>query len=115
MKLTYLMDALEIEFYLFTGTNLQGILGLFIGLLIFSLLLLLLKYEKNTEPYADTSDLTDVGDADDAKINLSRSYLEMGQKMKANELLEEVLSQKDLPEIKRINAENLLKKSLNAQ
>ena len=39
----------------------------------------------------------------------------MGQKMKANELLKEVLSQKDLPEIKRINAENLLKKSLNAQ
>ena len=114
MELTYFMDVLEIEFYLLTGINLQGIVGLFIGLMVFTLLLLAIRYEKrNTELNSDTSVLTDVGDSDDAKINLSRSFLEMGQKKKANELLEAVLSQKGLSEEKRINAESLLRKSLN--
>ena len=41
--------------------------------------------------FTNTDNFDDVGDPDEARINLSRSLFEMGQTAKAQELLQEVL------------------------
>jgi len=111
MEFQYILDSLEIEFYLVTGIQLANLLGLFVGLGLFCLLLFLIGYEKQTAPLnPDLSSLGDVGDPDDVKINLSRSLLEMDQKAKAKELLEQVLSNPNLLNEKKVIAEGLLKK-----
>lgn len=111
MQFQYLIDEVAIEFYLLTGINLNGILGLFLGLGLFSFLMFLIKYKKKTliiNP--DVSNLSDVGDPDYAKINLSRSLIEMDQKEKAQEILLDLLLNKTLSEEKKKSAESLLNK-----
>ena len=44
-----LLLNLETEFYLFTGIDLEGISGLFLGLTIFCLFLFIFRFEKKRE------------------------------------------------------------------
>ena len=105
-----LLLSLETEFYLFTGTDLEGISGLFIGLLIFCLFLFIIRFEKKREILIDDIDLSnEIGNEKLAKINLSRSLIEMDQKDEAIRLLQEVLKDTPSPEEKR-NADQLLSK-----
>lgn len=105
-----LLLNLETEFYLFTGIDLEGISGLFIGLLIFCLLLFIIRFEKKREILIHDVDLSnEIGNEKLAKINLSRSLIEMDQKDEAIRLLQEVLEDTPSPEEKR-NADQLLSK-----
>ena len=105
-----LLLSLETEFYLFTGTDLEGISGLFIGLLIFCLFLFIIRFENKREILIDDIDLSnEIGNEKLAKINLSRSLIEMDQKDEAIRLLQEVLKDTPSPEEKR-NADQLLSK-----
>ena len=105
-----LLLSLETEFYLFTGIDLEGISGLFIGLLIFCLFLFIIRFEKKREILIHDVDLSnEIGNEKLAKINLSRSLIEMDQQDEAIRLLQEVLEDKPSPEEKRI-ADQLLSK-----
>ena len=105
-----LLLNLETEFYLFTGIDLEGISGLFIGLLIFCLFLFIIRFEKQREILIHDVDLSnEIGNEKLAKINLSRSLIEMDQKDEAKRLLQEVLEDTPSPEEKR-NADQLLSK-----
>ena len=105
-----LLLNLETEFYLFTGIDLEGISGLFLGLTIFCLFLFIFQFEKKREILIHDIDLSnEIGNEKLAKINLSRSLIEMDQKDEAIRLLQEVLEDTPSPEEKR-NADQLLSK-----
>ena len=105
-----LLLNLETEFYLFTGIDLEGISGLFLGLTIFCLFLSIIRFEKKREILVHDVDLSnEIGNEKLAKINLSRSLIEMDQKDEAIRLLQEVLEDTPSPEEKRI-ADQLLSK-----
>ena len=105
-----LLLNLETEFYLFTGIDLEGISGLFLGLTIFCLFLSIIRFEKKREILIHDIDLSnEIGNEKLAKINLSRSLIEMDQKDEAIRLLQEVLEDTPSPEEKRI-ADQLLSK-----
>jgi hypothetical protein len=104
------LNILEREFLLLTGVSFPGFLGLLSGSALFSLLLLLLRYEKKTPLETNTDNFDDVGDPDEARINLSRSLFEMGQTAKAQALLQEVLSEENLSEENHMVIQSLLKK-----
>ena len=105
-----LLLNLETEFYLFTGIDLEGISGLFLGLTIFCLFLSIIRFEKKREILVHDVDLSnEIGNEKLAKINLSRSLIEMDQKDEAIRLLQEVLEDTPSPEEKR-NADQLLSK-----
>ena len=87
MDFYVLLNTLEREFLLLTGLSFPRLLGLLLGSTLFSLILLLLRYEKKLPLDTDISNFNDVGDPDEARINLSRSLFEMGQTAKAQELL----------------------------
>ena len=108
------LNILEREFLLLTGVSFPGFLGLLSGSALFSLLLLLLRYEKKTPLETNTDNFDDVGDPDEARINLSRSLFEMGQTAKAQELLQEVLSEENLSEENQMVIQSLLKKFSHA-
>ena len=114
MDFYVLLNTLEKEFLLLTGVSITGLLGLLLGSTLFSLILLLLRYEKKLPLDTDIGNFNDVGDPDEARINLSRSLFEMGQTAKAQELLEEVLSNKNLSEENRLIIQSLLKKFSHA-
>ena len=78
------------------------------------MLLWLLRYEKKIPLDTNTDNFDDVGDPDEARINLSRSLFEMGQTAKAQELLQEVLSEENLSEENKIVIQSLLKKFSHA-
>lgn len=108
-----LLLNLETEFFFLTGVYLEGVSGLVFGILIFSLLLSAIRYEKKQELPAITSDISnEIGDERIAKINLSRSLIEMGQKKEANRLLAELLQDNPTKEEKRL-VRNLLEKINN--
>ena len=101
---------LETEFYLFTGIDLEGISGLFLGLTIYCLFLFILRFEKKREILIHDIDLSnEIGNEKLAKINLSTSLIEMDQKDEAIRLLQEFLEDAPSPEQKR-NADQLLSK-----
>ena len=105
-----LLLNLETEFFFLTGVYLEGISGLVFGILIFSLLLSAIRYEKKQELPAITSDISnEIGDERIAKINLSRSLIEMGQEKEAKRLLDELLQDNPTQEEKRL-VSNLFKK-----
>lgn len=105
-----LLLNLETEFYLFTGIDLEGISGLFLGLIIFCSFLFIFRFEKKREILIHDIDLSnEIGNEKLAKINLSRSLIEMDQKDEAIRLLQEVLEDTPSPEEKR-NADQLLSK-----
>ena len=87
-----LLLGLETEFYFFTGLYLEGISGLFLGLFFFSLLLIFFRYERRPDPLITNVDISnDIGNEKVAKINLSRSLIEMDQTEEARKLLTQVL------------------------
>ena len=105
-----LLLNLETEFYFITGIYLEGISGLFLGLILFSIILLAIRFEKKQEPIFSEVDISnEIGNETIAKINLSRSLIEMDQKIEAKRLLEEVLSS-NLSKEEALIASNLLKK-----
>ena len=105
-----LLLNLETEFFFLTGVYLEGISGLVFGILLFSLLLSAIRYEKKQELPAITSDISnEIGDERIAKINLSRSLIEMGQEKEAKRLLDELLQDNPTQEEKRL-AFNLFEK-----
>jgi len=108
------LNTLEKEFLLLTSVSFPGFLGLLSGSALFSLLLWLLHYEKKIPLDTNTDNFDDVGDPDEARINLSRSLFEMGQTAKAQELLQEVLSEENLSEENKIVIQSLLKKFSHA-
>ena len=105
-----LLLNLETEFFFLTGVYLEGVSGLVFGILIFSLLLSAIRYEKKQELQAITSDISnEIGDERIAKINLSRSLIEMGQEKEAKRLLDELLQDNPTQEEKRL-VSNLFEK-----
>ena len=70
--------------------------------------------EKKIPLETNTDNFDDVGDPDEARINLSRSLFEMGQTAKAKELLQEVLLEENLSEKNKVVIQNLLKKFSHA-
>ena len=104
---------LETEFYLITGIYLEGLIGLALGLVFFSLTLYLIRYEREQRPLIIDTDISnEIGNEKTAKVNLSRSLIEMGQLDEAKRLLEEVL--KDNPTEKEENNIKLLLTKINS-
>ena len=114
MDFYLLLNILERELLLLTGVSFPGFVGLLCGSALFFLLLLFLSYEKKIPLDTDIDNFNEVGDPDEARINLSRSLFEMGQTAKAQELLQEVLSEKNLSEENRLIIQSLLKKFSHA-
>ena len=105
-----LLLNLETEFFFLTGVYLEGVSGLVFGILIFSLLLSAIRYEKKQELPAIISDISnEIGDERIAKINLSRSLIEMGQEKEAKRLLAQLLQDNPTQEEKRL-VSNLFEK-----
>ena len=106
-----LLLNLETEFYFITGVYLEGVSGLLFGFLFFSLAMYLIRFERKQNPILNNIDIAnEIGDEKIAKINLSRSLIEMDQLDEAKRLLEEVL--KDNPTEKEENTiKSLLSKT----
>ena len=91
-----LLLGIETEFYFLTGVYIEGISGLIFGLLFFIIFLFLIRFERKQDPVITNIDVTnEIGNEIAAKINLSRSLIEMNQIDQAQSLLDEVL--KDQP------------------
>ena len=91
-----LLLSLETEFFFLTGIYLEGVSGLILGVIIFCLILVLIRYEGKKEvPNINVDISNEIGDERKAKINLSRSLIEMDQKDEAKKLLNQLL--KDNP------------------
>ena len=105
--------SLETEFYFIINIYLEGLSRLLFGLLFFSLTLLLIKFERKQRPLVTDTDISnEIGNEKTAKINLSRSLIEMDQLDEAKRLLEEVL--KDNPtEIEENTIKSLLNKTIS--
>ena len=107
---------IETEFFFFTGTYLEGFLGLLLGLTLFCFIIQTLRFEKKkNNPKIESSNLSEVGDENLAKINLSRSLIEMDQKPEAKKLLTEVIKSKGLSEENTVIANSLLEQIYNAK
>ena len=107
---------IETEFFFFTGTYLEGFLGLLLGLTLFCFIIQTLRFEKKkNNPKIESSNLSEVGDENLAKINLSRSLIEMDQKPEAKKLLTEVIESEALSEENTAIANSLLEQISNAK
>ena len=86
------------NFEALTGFSFHGLVGIIVGLLVFSLLLVLIKYEKKAKETFNFKDsnLSEVGDPIEANINLARSLIEMKEIDKADECIKKVEFNKDL-------------------
>ena len=107
---------IETEFYFLTGTYLEGFLGLILGLTLFCFIIQTLRFErKKNNPKIESSNLSEVGDENLAKINLSRSLIEMDQKPEAKKLLTEVIKSEGLSDENTDIANSLLEQISNAK
>jgi len=105
-----LLLNLETEFYFITGVYLEGVSGLVLGILIFNLAIYLIRFERNQNPVINNIEISnEIGDEKIAKINLSRSLVEMDQPDEAKRLLDEVLDN-DPTEEERALAIKILEK-----
>ena len=97
----------------FVGIGGIGMSGLALGLLFFSLTLFLIRYKREQRPLVTDTDISnEIGNEKTAKVNLSRSLIEMGQLDEAKRLLEEVL--KDNPTEKEENTIKFLLTKINS-
>ena len=104
---------LETEFYSLSGFYFEGLCVLALGLLFFSLTLFLIRYKREQRPLVTDTDISnEIGNEKTAKVNLSRSLIEMGQLDEARRLLEEVL--KDNPTEKEENTIKFLLTKINS-
>lgn len=105
-----LLLNLETEFYFITGVYLEGVSGLVFGIFLFSLAIYLIRFERNQNPVINNIEISnEIGDEKIAKINLSRSLVEMDQPDEAKRLLDEVLDN-DPTEEERALAIKILEK-----
>ena len=108
-----LLLNLETEFYFITGVYLEGVSGLLFGLLFFSLAIYLIRFERKQNPILNNIDIAnEIGDEKIAKINLSRSLIEMDQSDEAKRLLAEVLDNEPTQK-ERVLASEMLAKISN--
>ena len=108
-----LLLNLETEFYFITGVYLEGVSGLLFGLLFFSLAIYLIRFERKQNPILNNIDIAnEIGDEKIAKINLSRSLIEMDQSDEAKRLLREVLDNEPTQK-ERVLATEMLAKISN--
>ena len=108
-----LLLNLETEFYFITGVYLDGVSGLLFGLLFFSLAMYLIRFERKQNPILNNIDIAnEIGDEKIAKINLSRSLIEMDQSDEAKRLLREVLDNEPTQK-ERVLATEMLAKISN--
>ena len=86
------------NFETLTVFSFHGLVGIIAGLLVFSLLLVLIRYEKKAKETFNFKDsnLSEVGDPIEANINLARSLIEMKEIDKADECIKKVEFNKDL-------------------
>jgi len=86
------------NFETLTGFSFHGLVGIIVGLMVFSLLLFLIRYEKKAKETFDFKDsnLNEVGDPIEANINLARSLIEMKEIDKADECIKTVEFSDDL-------------------
>jgi len=102
--------------FFFIGTYLEGFVGLILGLILFCLIIQILRFErKNNNLTIESSNLSEVGDENLAKINLSRSLIEMDQRLEAKKLLTEVIKSEELSEKNKAIANLLLEQIANAK
>ena len=105
-----LLLNLETEFYFITGVYLEGVSGLLFGLLFFSLAMYLIRFERKQNPILNNIDIAnEIGDEKIAKINLSRSLIEMDQPDEAKRLLSEVLDNDPTEEERALAIKMLVK------
>ena len=105
-----LLLNLETEFYFITGVYLEGVSGLLFGLLFFSLAMYLIRFERKQNPILNNIDIAnEIGDEKIAKINLSRSLIEMDQSDEAKRLLREVLDNEPTKKERELATEMLAK------
>ena len=105
-----LLLNLETEFYFITGVYLEGVSGLLFGLLFFSLAMYLIRFERKQNPIFNNIDIAnEIGDEKIAKINLSRSLIEMDQSDEAKRLLAEVLDNEPTQKERLLATEMLAK------
>ena len=105
-----LLLNLETEFYFITGVYLEGVSGLIFGLLFFSLAMYLIRFERKQNPILNNIDIAnEIGDEKIAKINLSRSLIEMDQSDEAKRLLAEVLDNEPTQKERLLATEMLAK------
>ena len=108
-----LLLNLETEFYFITGVYLEGVSGLLFGILFFSLAMYLIRFERKQNPILNNIDIAnEIGDEKIAKINLSRSLIEMDQSDEAKRLLREVLDNEPTQK-ERVLASEMLAKISN--
>ena len=98
MKIDLLIENIEMNFETLTGFSFHGLVGIIVGLLVFSLLLFLIRYKKKAKETFNFKDsnLSEVGDPIEANINLARSLIEMKEIDKADECIKIVEFNKDL-------------------
>ena len=98
MKIDLLIENIEMNFETLTGFSFHGLVGIIAGLLVFSLLLFLIRYEKKAKETFNFKDsnLSEAGDPVEANINLARSLIEMKEIDKADECIKKVEFNKDL-------------------
>ena len=105
-----LLLNLETEFYFITGVYLEGVSGLLFGFLFFSLAMYLIRFERKQNPILNNIDIAnEIGDEKIAKINLSRSLIEMDQSDEAKRLLAEVLDNEPTQKERLLATEMLAK------
>ena len=105
------LDTTFIEdgFFNLLGFHLSGPTGLLFGLTLFCLFIILIRKERTSgKKKSETSDFEDIGQPIEAKINLSRSYIEMGQFEDASKYLQEALSQENLSDNQKKEINQLL-------
>ena len=105
------LDTTFIEdgFFNLLGFHLSGPTGLLFGLTLFCLFIILIRKERTSgKKKSETSDFEDIGQPIEAKINLSRSYIEMGQFEDASKYLQEALSQENLSDNQKKEIDQLL-------
>tara|TARA_B100001013_G_scaffold175180_1_gene105266 strand:- start:27 stop:386 length:360 start_codon:yes stop_codon:yes gene_type:complete len=92
MKIDLLIENIEMNFETLTGFSFHGLVGIIVGLIVFSLLLFLIRYEKKAKETFNFKDsnLSEVGDPIEANINLARSLIEMKEIDKADECVKKV-------------------------
>ena len=109
MNIDQLIEKIEMSFESLLGLSIHGLLGIIVGLIIFSLLLFLIKYERkiNRTFNFQADNLSEVGNPIEANINLARSLIEMQEIQKAKDCLNQVEAEKDLTEEQRNKIEIL--------
>ena len=107
--LNHLNKILEyIEFF-----ALQGLLGAISGLVLFCISIVTYKFlthQKSFQDFKVPDELKDFGDPIEARINISRSLIEMNRNEEAIKNLKDVLEKKDSSSDQKKVAEELLNK-----